>query len=134
MKIEMKNPLVEIDGDEMTRVIWALLKERLLEPFVDLKLERYDLSLEERDRTDDQVTLDAAKAIEKHGVGVKCATITPDEASVKSFNPKKAWPSPNGTIRAYLDGTVFRKPVMVQNVPPAVRSWQAPITIGRPTI
>ena len=131
MKIAMKNPLVEIDGDEMTRVIWAIIKERLLAPFVDLKLERYDLSLQERDRTDDQITLDSAKAIEKHGVGVKCATITPDQASVSRFNLKKAWPSPNGTIRAYLDGTVFRKAIMVNNVPPAVRSWKKPITIGR---
>ncbi len=131
MKIEMKTPLVEIDGDEMTRVIWAMIKERLLLPFVDLKLERYDLSLEERDRTDDSVTLAAAKAIEKHGVGVKCATITPDEASVAKVGLKKAWPSPNGTIRAYLDGTVFRKAIMVKNVPPGVRSWKKPITIGR---
>jgi isocitrate dehydrogenase len=131
MKIQMKTPLVEIDGDEMTRVIWAMIKERLLEPFVDLKLERYDLSLEERDRTDDKVTFDAAQAIEKHGVGVKCATITPDAASVKLFNLKQAWPSPNGSIRAYLDGTVFRKAIMVKNVPPGVRSWKKPITIGR---
>lgn len=131
MKIEMRTPLVEIDGDEMTRIIWAVIKERLLEPFVNLKLERYDLSLEERDRTNDGVTLEAAKAIEKHGVGVKCATITPDEASVKQFGLKKAWPSPNGTIRAYLDGTVFRKAILVKNVPPAVRSWKKPITIGR---
>jgi isocitrate dehydrogenase len=127
----MKTPLVEIDGDEMTRVIWAMIKERLLLPFVDLKLERYDLSLEERDRTDDAVTLDAAKAISKHGVGVKCATITPDAASVAEFGLKKAWPSPNGTIRAFLDGTVFRKAIMVKNVPPGVCSWKKPITIGR---
>ncbi len=131
MKIEMKTPLVEIDGDEMTRVIWQKLKDRLLEPFVDLKLECYDLSLEERDRTDDAVTLDAAKAIQKHGVGVKCATITPDAASVAAFGLKKAWPSPNGTIRAFLDGTVFRKAIMVKNIPPGVRSWVKPITIGR---
>jgi isocitrate dehydrogenase len=131
MKIEMKTPLVEIDGDEMTRVIWQMIKDRLLVPFVDLKLERYDLSLEERDRTDDAVTLDAAKAIQKHGVGVKCATITPDAASVATFGLKKAWPSPNGTIRAFLDGTVFRKAIMVKNVPPGVRSWEKPITIGR---
>jgi len=130
-RIKMKNTLVEIDGDEMTRVIWAMVKERLLEPFVDMKLERYDLYLPERDRTDDQVTIDAAEAIRKHGVGVKCATITPDAARVKEYNLKQAWKSPNGTLRAALDGTVFRKPIVVKNVPPMVRSWKKPITIAR---
>jgi isocitrate dehydrogenase len=130
-RIRMKNTLVEMDGDEMTRVIWAMVKERLLEPFVDMKLERYDLHLPERDRTDDQVTLDAAEAIKRHSVGVKCATITPDAARVKEYSLKKAWKSPNGTLRAVLDGTVFRKPIVVKNVPPMVRSWKKPITIAR---
>ncbi len=130
-KIPMKSTLVEIDGDEMTRVIWAKIKEHLLEPWVDLDLERYDLSLEERDRTGDQVTLDAARAIEKHGVGVKCATITPDAECVERHGLEKAWPSPNGTIRAYLDGTIFRKPIMVRNVPPMMRRWKKPITVAR---
>lgn len=130
-KIQMKTTLVEIDGDEMTRVIWGMVKQRLLEPYIDLKLERYDLSMEERDRTDDQVTLDAAKAIERYGVGVKCATITPDAAAVERFGLKKAWPSPNGTIRAYLDGTIFRKSIVVANIPPMMRTWKKPITIAR---
>jgi isocitrate dehydrogenase len=130
-KIQMKNTLVEIDGDEMTRVIWAMVKERLLEPFVDMKLERYDLHDSERDKTDDKVTTDAAEAIRRHGVGVKCATITPDDARVKEYKLKKAWKSPNGTLRAALDGTVFRKPIVVKNVPPMVRAWKKPITIAR---
>ncbi len=130
-RVVAKNPLVEIDGDEMTRVIWALVKQQLIEPFVDIKLERYDLFLPERDRTDDAVTLQAAEAIRKHGVGVKCATITPDAARVKEYGLKKAWPSPNGTIRAALDGTVFRKPIMARNVPHMVRPWVKPIVIGR---
>lgn len=130
-KIVAKNPLVEIDGDEMTRVIWAMVKEQLIEPFVVITLERYDLHLPERDRTDDAVTVQAAEAIRRHGVGVKCATITPDAARVKEYNLKKAWPSPNATIRALLDGTVFRAPIVVKNVPPVVRSWQKPIVIGR---
>ena len=109
MKITARRPLVEIDGDEMTRVIWALVKQHLIEPFVDIQLERYDLHLPERDRTDDAVTVAAAEAIRRHGVGVKCATITPDAARVEEYHLKKAWPSPNGTIRAMLDGTVFRK-------------------------
>ncbi|MBI5709443.1 MAG: NADP-dependent isocitrate dehydrogenase [Candidatus Eisenbacteria bacterium] len=130
-KVVAKNPLVEIDGDEMTRVIWAMVKEHLIEPFVEIQLERYDLFLPERDRTDDQVTVQAAEAVRRHGVGVKCATITPDAARVKEYNLKKAWPSPNGTLRAILDGTVFRKPIVVKNVPPMVRAWKKPITIGR---
>jgi isocitrate dehydrogenase len=131
MKVKAKNPLVEMDGDEMTRVIWAMVKQHLIEPFVDITLESYDLHLPERDRTDDAVTLQAAEAIRRHGVGVKCATITPDAARVKEYSLKQAWPSPNGTIRATLDGTVFRKPIVVKNVPPMVRSWMKPITIGR---
>jgi isocitrate dehydrogenase len=130
-KIRVRNPLVEIDGDEMTRVIWAMVKQQLIEPFADVTLERYDLHLPERDRTDDAVTVRAAEAIRRHGVGVKCATITPDAARVKEYGLKRAWPSPNGTIRSVLDGTVFRKPIVVRNVPPMVRSWVRPITIGR---
>ena len=130
-RIRAKNPLVELDGDEMTRIIWALVKERLVEPFVDIQLERYDLFLPVRDQTDDAVTVQAAEASQKHGGGVKCATITPDAARVKEYSLKKAWPSPNGTLRAILDGTVFRQPIIVKNVPPMVRSWQKPITIGR---
>jgi len=129
-RIRAKNPIVEMDGDEMTRVIWALVKERLIEPFVEVPLERYDLFLPERDKTDDAVTKEAALAIRRLGVGVKCATITPDAARVKEYGLKKAWPSPNGTIRAVLDGTVFRKPITVKNVPPMVRSWTKPITIA----
>jgi isocitrate dehydrogenase len=130
-RIVARNPLVEMDGDEMTRVIWTLVKQQLIEPFVDLKLERYDLHVSERDRTDDAVTVRAAEAIRRHGVGVKCATITPDAARVKEYNLKRAWPSPNGTIRAVLDGTVFRKPIIVKNVPPMVRPWVKPIVIAR---
>jgi isocitrate dehydrogenase len=130
-RITMKNPLVEMDGDEMTRVIWAMVKSLLIEPFVDARLEYYDLGLPERDRTDDAVTTAAAKAIQRWGVGVKCATITPNDERVQEYSLKKAWPSPNGTIRAILDGTVFRKPIVVKNVPPMVRSWLHPIVIGR---
>src|SRR5213596_1903511 len=122
-----KNVIVEMDGDEMTRVIWAMVKAQLLEPFVELKLERYDLHVKERDRTDDTITVQAAEAIRRHGVGVKCATITPDTARVDEYKLKRAWPSPNATIRALLDGTVFRKPLLVHNVPPTVRSWVKPI-------
>ncbi|HKQ57064.1 MAG TPA: NADP-dependent isocitrate dehydrogenase [Candidatus Eisenbacteria bacterium] len=130
-KLTMKTPIVEMDGDEMTRVIWALVKQQLLEPFIELKLEPYDLHLPNRDRTDDAVTVQAADAIKRYGVGVKCATITPNEERVVEYKLKKAWPSPNGTIRALLDGTVFRKPIIVKNVPPMVRSWMKPIIIGR---
>jgi len=130
-KITMTTPLVELDGDEMTRVLWPLVKEKLLLPFVDLKTEYYDLGIEERDRTDDQVTVDAARAIMKYGVGVKNATITPNADRVKEYGLKKQWKSPNGTIRAMLDGTVFRKPIMVNNIRPAVRSWEKPIVVGR---
>jgi isocitrate dehydrogenase len=130
-RIALRTPLVEMDGDEMTRVLWALVKEKLLAPYLELRLERFDLHLSERDRTDDAVTRQAAAAIRRLGVGVKCATITPDAARVKEYALKKAWPSPNGTIRALLDGTVFRKPIRVKNVPPFVRTWQKPIVIGR---
>src|SRR5262245_57325483 len=130
-KVTAKNPIVEMDGDEMTRIIWAMVKDQLILPFVDIQLERYDLGLPERDRTDDAVTTAAAMAIKKHGVGVKCATITPNEDRVVEYKLKKAWPSPNGTIRALLDGTVFRKPIVVKNVPAMIRSWQKPIIIGR---
>ena len=130
-KITMTTPLVELDGDEMTRVLWPLVKEKLLRPFVDLKTEYYDLGIEERDRTDDQVTVAAARAIMKYGVGVKNATITPNADRVKEYGLKKQWKSPNGTIRAMLDGTVFRKPIMVNNIRPAVRSWEKPIVVGR---
>jgi isocitrate dehydrogenase len=130
-RIRVKTPLVEMDGDEMTRILWAMVKQKLIEPFVDVELESYDLFLPARDRSDDQVTVEAAKAIQRLGVGVKCATITPDAARVKEYGLKKAWPSPNGTIRAILDGTVFRKPILVRNLHPMVRSWTKPITIGR---
>jgi isocitrate dehydrogenase len=130
-RIKAKNPIVEMDGDEMTRIIWAFVKQHLIEPFVDVTLEAYDLYLPNRDKTDDRVTVEAAEAIKRHRVGVKCATITPDAARVKEYSLKKAWPSPNGTIRAILDGTVFRKPIVVKNVAPMVRSWTKPITIGR---
>ncbi|OGF21483.1 MAG: isocitrate dehydrogenase [Candidatus Eisenbacteria bacterium RBG_19FT_COMBO_70_11] len=130
-RVAAKNTIVEMDGDEMTRVIWALVKQKLIEPFADLKLEPYDLYLPERDRTDDAVTVAAAEAIKRHGVGVKCATITPDAARVKEYKLKQAWPSPNGTLRAALDGTVFRRPILVKTVPPMIRSWVKPIAIGR---
>jgi isocitrate dehydrogenase len=130
-RVVAKNTIVEMDGDEMTRVIWTMVKQQLIEPFVDIKLERYDLGLPERDRTDDRVTFEAAAAIKRHGVGVKCATITPNDDRVTEYKLKKAWASPNGTIRALLDGTVFRKPIVVKNVPPMIRSWVRPIIIGR---
>lgn len=131
MKIQMKTPLVEIDGDEMTRVLWPIVKEKLILPFVELKTEYYDLGIEERDKTDDQVTIDAAEAIKKYGVGVKNATITPNQDRVVEYGLKEQWKSPNGTIRAMLDGTVFRKPIMVNNIKPAVRTWKEPIVVGR---
>ncbi|HXK33492.1 MAG TPA: NADP-dependent isocitrate dehydrogenase [Dehalococcoidia bacterium] len=130
-KIKVKNPVVELDGDEMTRVIWAMIKERLILPYLDIDLKYYDLGIEHRDATDDQVTVDAANAIKQYGVGVKCATITPDEARVKEFNLKQMWKSPNGTIRNILDGTVFREPIVCRNVPRLVPSWTAPIVIAR---
>lgn len=131
MKIQMKTPLVEMDGDEMTRVLWKEIKDILLEPYVDLKTEYYDLSLPEREKTGDQVTVDAALANKKYGVAVKCATITPNAQRVEEYNLSQMWKSPNGTIRAILDGTVFRTPIMVEGIHPAVRSWKEPITIAR---
>jgi isocitrate dehydrogenase len=130
-KIKVQNPVVELDGDEMTRVIWQFIKEKLILPYLDIDLKYYDLGIEYRDATDDQVTVDAALAIKKYGVGVKCATITPDEARVKEFNLKKMWKSPNGTIRNILDGTVFREPILIKNVPRLVPGWTQPICIGR---
>jgi isocitrate dehydrogenase len=127
----MKTPLVEIDGDEMARVMWGMVKEKLLLPYIDLKTEYYDLALMKRDETNDQITIEAAEAIKKYGVGVKCATITPNAARVKEYQLKEEWKSPNGTIRAILDGTVFRKPIMVSNLKPAVRNWKKPILVGR---
>ena len=130
-KIRVKNPIVEIDGDEMTRIMWKMVKERLLLPFLDMDLEYYDLHILKRDETDDRITRDAAEAIKKYRVGVKCATITPDKERVKEYNLKQMWKSPNGTIRAILDGTVFRSPILVKNVKPAVKTWVKPIIIGR---
>ena len=131
MKIQMKTPLVEMDGDEMTRILWKQIKDILLEPYIDLKTEYYDLSLDERERTKDQVTIDAANANKRLGVTVKCATITPNAQRQKEYNLTKMWKSPNGTIRAILDGTVFRKPIMVKGITPCVRNWEKPITIAR---
>ena len=130
-KITVKNPVVEIDGDEMTRIIWHFIKDKLILPYLDLQIEYYDLGIEQRDATDDQVTIDAAYAIQKYGVGIKCATITPDEARVEEFGLKKMYKSPNGTIRNILDGTVFREPIICKNVPRLVPNWTQPICIGR---
>ncbi len=130
-KIKVKNPIVELDGDEMTRIIWAFIKDKLILPYLDVDLRYYDLSVQERDRTDDQITVDAANAIKEHGVGVKCATITPDEGRVEEFGLKKMWRSPNGTIRNILGGTVFREPIICSNVPRLVPGWTQPIVIGR---
>lgn len=130
-KIQMTTPIVEMDGDEMTRIIWALIKEHLLTPFIDLKTEYYDLGLKHRDETDDQVTIDSANATAKYGVAVKCATITPNADRVKEYDLKKMYKSPNGTIRAILDGTVFRTPIMVKGIDPNVRTWEKPITLAR---
>ncbi len=130
-KIKVNNPVVEIDGDEMTRIIWRFIKDKLILPYLDLPIEYYDLGIEHRDATDDQITVDAANAIKKHGVGIKCATITPDEARVKEFGLKKMYKSPNGTIRNILDGTVFREPIICKNVPRLVPNWTQPICIGR---
>jgi isocitrate dehydrogenase len=130
-KIKVKNPVVDLDGDEMTRIIWDLIKKKLILPYLDVDIKYYDLGMEYRDKTDDQVTIDAAEAIKRYGVGVKCATITPDEARVKEFKLKKMWKSPNGTIRNILDGTVFREPIICRNVPRLVPGWTDPIVIGR---
>ena len=130
-KIKVANPVVELDGDEMTRIIWKFIKDKLIFPYLDLDIKYYDLSMEYRDETNDQVTIDAANAIKQYGVGIKCATITPDEARVKEFGLKQMWKSPNGTIRNILDGTVFREPIVMSNVPRLVPNWTAPICIGR---
>ncbi|MBR6366733.1 MAG: NADP-dependent isocitrate dehydrogenase [Lachnospiraceae bacterium] len=130
-KIQMTTPIVEMDGDEMTRILWQMIKDELILPFVDLKSEYYDLGLENRDKTDDQVTIDSANAARKYGVAVKCATITPNAARVKEYNLKEMWKSPNATIRAIMDGTVFRAPILVKGVEPYVRTWKKPITIAR---
>ena len=130
-KIQVKNPVVELDGDEMTKIIWQWIRERLILPYLDIDLKYYDLSIEKRDETDDQITIDAANAIKEHGVGVKCATITPDEARVEEFDLKKMWRSPNGTIRNILGGVVFREPIVIDNVPRLVPGWTDPIVVGR---
>ena len=130
-KIKVKNPVVEIDGDEMTRIIWEWIRERLIKPYLDIDLHYYDLSVQKRDETNDQITVDCANAIKKYGVGVKCATITPDEARVEEFNLKKMWKSPNGTIRNILGGVVFREPIVIKNVPRLVPGWTDPIVVGR---
>ena len=130
-KIKMTTPLVEMDGDEMTRVLWKMIKEELLEPFVELNTEYYDLGLEHRNESDDQVTVDSAEATKKYGVAGKCATITPNAARMTEYNLKQMWKSPNGTIRAMLDGTVFRAPIVVKGIEPCVRNWKKPITLAR---
>ncbi len=131
MTIKVKNPIVEMDGDEMARIIWHVIKEKLLLPFLDINIRYFDLGIKHRDDTDDKVTIYAAEAIKEAGIGVKCATITPNAARVKEYHLKQQWKSPNGTIRAILDGTVFRKPIILKNIPPAVRTWKRPIVIGR---
>jgi len=130
-KIKVKNPVVELDGDEMTRIIWAFIKDKLIKPYLNIELKYFDLGIESRDKTNDQITVDCAKAIQKYGVGIKCATITPDESRVKEFKLKKMWKSPNGTIRNILGGTVFREPIICNNVPKLVPGWTKPIIIGR---
>lgn len=130
-KIKVANPVVDLDGDEMTRIIWQLIKDKLILPYLDLDIEYYDLSVENRDATNDQVTVDAAHAIKKHGVGIKCATITPDEARVEEFGLKQMWKSPNGTIRNILGGVIFREPIICKNVPRLVPGWTKPIVVGR---
>ena len=130
-KIKVKNPVVDIDGDEMTRVIWSMIKNELILPYLDIDIKSYDLSITSRDKCDDQITIEAAKAIKKYGIGIKCATITPDEARVKEFKLKKMWRSPNGTIRNIIGGTVFREPIICKNIPKLVPSWTDPLIIGR---
>ena len=130
-KISVKNPVVELDGDEMTRIIWDFIKQKLILPYLDIDLKYYDLSVQNRDETNDEITVEAANAIKKHGVGIKCATITPDDNRVSEFNLKKMWRSPNGTIRNILDGTVFRQPIICKNIPRIVRTWDHPIVVGR---
>src|SRR6056297_2908723 len=130
-KIKVQNPVVEMDGDEMTRIIWKFIKDKLILPYLDIDLKYYDLSVTKRDETEDQITVDAAEAIKKYNVGIKCATITPDEARVEEFKLKKMWRSPNGTIRNIVGGTVFREPIIMSNVPRYVPGWTKPICIGR---
>ena len=130
-KIKVKTPVVELDGDEMTRIIWAFIKEKFIQPYLDIDLKYYDLGIEKRDETEDQITIDCANAIKEYGVGVKCATITPDEGRVEEFDLKTMWRSPNGTIRNILGGTVFREPIICKNVPRLVPGWTSPIVIGR---
>jgi len=130
-KIKVENPVVELDGDEMTRIIWDFIKQKLILPYLDIDLKYYDLGIEERDRTNDQITIDSAHAIQKYGVGVKCATITPDEQRVEEFSLKQMWKSPNGTIRNILGGVIFRQPIICRNVPRLVPGWTRPIVIGR---
>ena len=130
-KIKVKTPLVELDGDEMTRIIWEMIRTRLILPYLDVDLKYYDLSVENRDATSDKITVESAEAIKKYGVGVKCATITPDEARVKEFNLKKMWKSPNGTIRNIIGGTIFREPIICKNVPRLVTGWNKPIIVAR---
>ena len=130
-KIKVSGTVVDLDGDEMTRIIWQFIKDKLVHPYLDINIEYYDLGMENRDKTHDKVTVDAAHAIQKHGVGVKCATITPDEARVKEFNLQEMWKSPNGTIRNILGGVIFREPIICQNVPRLVPGWTKPIIVGR---
>src|SRR6478736_765939 len=130
-RIKVANPLVEMDGDEMTRIIWKFIKDKLILPYVDVPIDYYDLSIQRRDETSDQITIDAANATKKHGAAVKCATITPDEARVKEFSLKKMWKSPNGTIRNILGGVIFREPIICRNVPRLVPAWTQPIVVGR---
>src|SRR5437868_12217459 len=130
-KIQVKNPIVEMDGDEMTRIIWSFIKDQLILPYLDVDLKYYDLGIESRDATDDQITIDSANATKKYGVAVKCATITPDEARVEEFGLKQMWKSPNGTIRNILGGVIFREPIVISNIPRYVPTWTKPIIIGR---
>src|SRR5579883_2543765 len=130
-KIKVKNPIVEMDGDEMTRIIWQCIRERLILPYLDVDLKYFDLSIQKRDETNDQITIDAANATRQYGVAVKCATITPDEARVKEFGLKQMWKSPNGTIRNILDGTIFREPIICRNVPRVVSHWDKPVVVAR---
>ncbi len=130
-KIKVKNPVVEIDGDEMTRIIWQWIREKLILPYLDMDLKYFDLSIQNRDKTNDQITVDAANATKQYGVAVKCATITPDEARVQEFHLKQMWRSPNGTIRNILDGTIFREPIVCKNVPRVVSHWDKPVVVAR---
>ena len=130
-KIKVNNPIVEMDGDEMTRIIWSFIKKKLILPYLDIDLKYFDLGIENRNQTNDKITIEAAEAVKKFGIGIKCATITPDEDRVKEFNLKKMWSSPNGTIRNILDGTIFRQPIICKNVPRIVTNWNKPIVVAR---